>query len=110
MKHAIYAIAVPLSLFFTSNSTAGLANTLKPLVGWSVVHAGTVTGFVTKDGEKKDSFEGCEYGRKLIIDYRYVVTCQTYSYSYAFHPDAVLLVKGSSYKLVVDNDVYEVTK
>lgn len=91
-------------------SYADLADKLRPLVGWTVIHAGSVTGYIDKDGKKKDSFEGCEYGRKLIIDYQYYVTCQTYNYSYSYNPDAVLMSKSGSLRLVVENEIYDVSR
>ncbi len=39
-------------------------------VGYTVIHSGKITGYIDEDGKRDDSFEGCEYGRKLIIDDR----------------------------------------
>ena len=82
---------------------------LKRLKGYTIIHTGTVTGHISEDGEKKDSFEGCQFGRKLIVDYSFQVTCAGYSYSYAFNPDIVILTKGSSAKAIIDNEMYDIT-
>lgn len=78
-------------------------------VGWSIIYSGTVTGYIDDDGEKKDSFEGCNYGRRLIIDYTKAVTCDTYSYSYAYHPDVVILTRGDNAVACIDDEIYDIS-
>jgi hypothetical protein len=77
-------------------------------VGWSIVYSGTITGYIDEDGEKKDAFEGCEHGRRLVVDYTKAVTCNTYSYSYAYHPDVVILTKGDSAVACIDDEIYDI--
>lgn len=110
MKRQIKAFMFCALIATATASSANLASKLRSLVGWTIIHSGSVTGYIDKDGKKKDSYEGCEYGRKLIIDYQYVVTCQTYTYSYAYNPDAVLFAKSGSFKLLVESEVLDVTK
>ena len=76
-------------------------------VGWSIVFSGTVTGYIDDDGKEDDSFEGCEYGRRLIIDYDKAVTCTEYSYSYSYRPDIVVLKSSyGSFEACIDGDMY----
>lgn len=96
-------------LFFASGvSNASCKIDVSRYVGWSIVHSGTVTGYVDDKGKEHDDFEGCEYGRRLIIDYRYQVTCTTYSYHYAYHPDIVILSNGSSKVACIDGDTFDI--
>lgn len=79
-------------------------------VGWSIIFSGTVTGYVNEDGSTEDSFEGCEHGRRLIIDYNKAVTCQTYSYSYSYRPDIVILKSSyGSYEACIDDEMYDIS-
>ncbi len=77
-------------------------------VGWTIVYSGTVTGFIDDNGEKKDNFEGCKYGRVLIVDYDKAVTCDGYNYSYAYNPDIVVLSRKNMMKACIDNDLYDI--
>ena len=79
-------------------------------VGWGIIFSGTVTGYTNEDGEREDDFEGCEYGRRLLIDHNKAVTCQTYSYSYSYHPDIVILKSpNGSYEACIDGDMYDIS-
>ena len=77
-------------------------------VGWTIIYSGTVTGYIDEDGNEESSFEGCEFGRVLIVDYTKQVTCQTYSYSYSYMPDIVVLNNGPSMEACIDDDMYDV--
>jgi hypothetical protein len=80
-------------------------------VGWEIIYSGTVTGYIDKDNSKeKDSFEGCEYGRVLIVDYNKQITCAEYSYSYSYRPDIVVLSNGYSMEACINDKMYDVRK
>lgn len=79
-------------------------------MGWQIVYEGTVTGYVNENGEMEDSFEGCEHGRVLIVDYDKSITCAEYSYSYAYRPDIVILSNGSSMEACIDDEMYDVRR
>ncbi|MDE2717752.1 MAG: hypothetical protein OXI33_12185 [Chloroflexota bacterium] len=79
-------------------------------VGWQIVYSGTVTGYISEDGREESDFEGCEYGRVLIVDYLMQVTCAEYSYSYAFHPDIVILSNGPVLKACIDDEMYDISR
>jgi hypothetical protein len=84
---------------------ADCADTLRQLKGWTVVDVTAV------DGE----FEGCDFGRKIKLDGGTVLTCAGYGYLYAYHPDAVVFGKRSSFnghnfislRLLVEDEVFE---
>lgn len=77
-------------------------------VGWTIIYSGTVTGYIDENGNEESSFEGCEFGRVLIVDYNKQVTCQTYSYSYSYMPDIVVLKSGTSMEACIDDEMYDV--
>lgn len=86
-------------------------------VGWTIVYSGTVTGYINEDGEEESSFNGCEYDRVLLVDYSKSVTCRSYGYAYAYHPDILVLRRQykfedgrqfNAYKACIDDDMYDV--
>ena len=77
-------------------------------VGYKIIYSGTVTGFIDDDGREQDSFEGCEYGRVLIVDYSNQVICQEYGYSYAYHPNITVLDSGYDRKACINDNMYDV--
>ena len=95
---------------FSSHAFAGCEVDISDYVGWQIIYSGTVTGYIDEDGVEQDDFEGCEHGRVLIIDYSKTVTCAEYSYSYAYHPDIVILSNGSSMEACIDDDMYDVRR
>lgn len=88
---------------------ADLTGELSRLVGFTIIHAGTVTGYVDRGGKVETDFEGCDFGRKLIIDETYSVTCASYGYHYAYRPDVVVLTKGSVGKAIIDGEVFDIS-
>lgn len=97
-------------LLVASVSAASAYLDFHGLRGYTVIHVGTITGYIDKDGERKDDFEGCDYDRKLIIDDNYTVTCTTYSYTYSYRPRAAVFSNGRSLKLVVNDTIFSVQK
>ena len=98
-----------ISVIFLSFKTLAYCNVdISNYVGWQIIYSGTVTGYITDEGVEESSFEGCEYGRVLIVDYTQQVTCAEYSYSYSFMPDTVVLSNGSSLEVCIDGEMYSV--
>ena len=102
--------ALTLSAFLTSPAWSDCEVDISDYVGWQIIHSGTVTGYIDDNGVEQDSFEGCEWGRQLIIDYSLAVTCATYNYSYAYHPDIVVLSNGSRLAACIDDEMYDVQR
>lgn len=102
-------IVLLISIFFLSFKAFAYCEVdVSNYVGWQIIYSGTVTGYITEDGIEESSFEGCEYGRVLIIDYTQQVTCAEYSYSYSFQPDIVVLSNGQSREACIDGDMYSI--
>ena len=108
MKHLLLALNACLAL--TSPTWASCTVDISDYVGWQIIHSGTVTGYIDDNGVEQDDFEGCEWGRQLIIDYSLAVTCVTYNYSYAYNPDIVVLSNGSSLAACIDDEMYDVQR
>ena len=83
---------------------------LEQLVGYTIVDAKTIAGWYDDDGKKGDSFEGCEHGRTIVFSDDRILECSTYHYSYSYRPRAVLLSNGSSFKMIVDDHVYDMRR
>jgi len=89
-------------------ASAGIGTELERYVGYTIAAAWTITGWVSEDGEQKgDSFEGCQYGRKIIFDNGKYLTCETYSYSYSYRPTAVILTNGGRIVMIVEDEAYD---
>lgn len=97
-------------ILFSANVSASLIDDLSDFKGGKIVDSGRITGFIDKDGKIKKSFDGCEYNRKIIIDDRLTVTCQSYKYKYSYQPKAVIIDKGygSDMLLVVEDEAFKV--
>jgi len=86
------------------------ADHLGRLMGYTVVAATNVSG----------SFEGADYDKLVKLDNGMVFEFQEYSYTYSYHPDAVVLAKALDvpatgkqaliYKLIVDDEIYDVRR
>ena len=99
-----------LTILFIISSNFAYANCdFSRYVGWTIIYSGKITGHIDEDGKKQDDFEGCDYGRILIVDYSKQVTCQTYSYSYSYYPDIVILSKGSLVEACIDSQMYDIS-
>jgi hypothetical protein len=87
-----------------------LANDLGEYVGYTIVAKKTIVRYVDKDGNGKDSFEGCNYGRKIIFEDQTYLTCASYGYHYAYRPEALLLVRNGSWIMLVDDESFDMQK
>ena len=103
MKNILYTIILSF-LFSYSYASCDISR----YTGWKIMYSGTVTGYIDENGKEEDDFEGCDYGRVLIVDYTQQVTCAEYGYSYAFHPDIVIISNGSSMKACIDDEMYDI--
>lgn len=77
---------------------------------WSIIHTGTVTGYIDDDGKRVDHFEGCSFYRDLIIDYSKKVTCINYSYTYSYMPKIEVYSNGNSLKACIEGTLYDVSR
>jgi hypothetical protein len=88
-------------------SCAAGAQNVDQYVGYRVVAKKTIVGYVDKDGTGDKSFKGCNFGRKIVFDDNTYLTCTSYGYQYAYRPEAVILVRDGSWKMLVENESYE---
>lgn len=100
----ILMVAVAAVVFITPGyATCDLTN----LVGYTLFAKKTVIAYID-NGERTDSFIGCQYGRILVFDDNTGVACHGYNYSYEYHPDAYLLAYGNSMKACIGNEMYDI--
>ena len=83
---------------------------LMELVGYTILGSKTITGWYDQEGKKGDSFDGCDYGRVIVFDNSKVLTCTGYHYHYAYRPTAIILSNGSSYKMIVADQIYNMSR
>jgi len=79
-------------------SYAGCESVLESNIGWTIVDSKTIDGYRKENGEKEDSFEGCEHGRVIYFRDGTSATCSSYGYQYAYAPTAIILGKSVTYK------------
>lgn len=107
MKNRLLLLAL---LTGTTSAFADITSQLSRFVGYTIIASKTVAGYQDKNGKKADSFEGCEYDRVIIFDDNKILTCAEYGYQYAYRPTAIILSNGSSFKMIVGNDVYDMRR
>lgn len=91
--------------FAATPSYALDASDFSELEGWTVAVVTNV----------RDEFEGCDFDKRIRFDNGWTLTCSGYSYSYAYHPDAVIFTKaypfkGKNYwmlKALIDDEFYD---
>jgi hypothetical protein len=87
------------------------ASTMRQYVGYTIVAVVTITGWRDKDGTGEDgAFKGCNYGRIIVFEGNKALTCAGYGYQYAYRPDAVILVNGGNFKMLVEGEVYDMQR
>lgn len=106
MKRFFFTILFSLITF---NAISGWESELRRLKGYTLVEIVTITGWIDKDGRRKDGFEGCDYGRVIILDYNKSLRCTSYGYQYSYNPDAFIFSRGGSFKMIVDGNSYEMS-
>ena len=104
----VAVVLAGLAMVVSGSAHASCEIDIADYVGWKIIYSGTVTGYIDDDGKEEDNFEGCEYGRVIIVDYHKQVICEEYGYSYAYHPDIVVMSNGHSRKACIDDDIYDV--
>ena len=57
------------------------------------------------DGE----FEGCDFNKRIPFQDGIVFVCETYSYSYAYDPDVLILknITSGDIKVLIDDEEYD---
>jgi len=103
-------------LFFISIGVhADCESVLESNIGWTIIDSKTIDGYRKENGEKEDSFEGCEHGRKIYFRDGTTATCNSYGYQYAYAPTAIILGKSITYKgknftmlkMIVEGEEYD---
>lgn len=106
-----WSVPVGVVLVCMANAVVGCEVDVSRYVGWEILSAGRVTGYVDDDGTTVDNyFKGCDYGRALIIDGRRSVTCRSFSYSYSYRPQIVILRDGFNWEACIDDKMYRIER
>lgn len=56
----------------------------------------------------EDTFEGCEYDKRIPLSNGLIFVCRTYHYHYAYRPEVLIMkhVQNGDLKVVIDDDEY----
>lgn len=100
-------LASALMVAMSVPARAGTEDTMRRYVGYTILAVLQIVGYRDANGKGGDSFEGCEFGRVIVFEGNKALTCTGYSYSYAYRPTAVILVRGSDFKMLVDGNAYD---
>ncbi len=75
-------------------------------IGSTKISGTILDGSVTKT-KVSDSFEGCDYGKKIYFDNGLLFECRTYSYTYSYRPEVmIVLVAGRSPEVYIKGKKY----
>jgi hypothetical protein len=97
-------------LLSTPPSFADLVNKLDDLVGYTIIAKKTIKGWYDDDESEENAFKGCSHGRVIVFTDNRILTCAEYGYQYAYRPTAIILSNGSRYKMIVGNNVYDMSR
>ena len=107
-RPGLIAAAGLLSLLAGSSASADVTSEMSRYVGYTIYGTKTIVSWVSPDRtEKEDGFKGCEYGRYIVFSDNTYLRCTGYSYHYAYRPEALLLVRGNSFVMLVDDEAFE---
>ncbi|KRB18956.1 hypothetical protein ASE08_07060 [Rhizobacter sp. Root16D2] len=102
----LFVKSIFISALFSSYEACALdASDFSELEGWTVSAVTAVKG----------QFEGCEHGKRIRFENGMSLVCDSYSYMYAYQPDAVIFtkgvtLKGRSYvliKVLIDDEFFD---
>ena len=102
-------VLIPLFLLVTTVMASTL-NNVDRYIGYTIFATKTIAGYQERDGKKGTDFQGCDFGRVIIFDDNTILHCGGYGYQYAYRPDALILVKGTSFKMIVENNEYDMQR
>ena len=102
-------LALTFTVMLSSTSFADCEEVSKDK-NWSIIYTGTVTGYRDSNGKRSDDFEGCDFGRDLILDYSKKVTCDTFDYTYSYMPNIEIYSDGYSLKACIEDTLYDVSR
>lgn len=79
---------------------------LDDVIGWTIVTKKTAISYI-EDGEEEDGYIGCTYDRILVFSDGTGAACATYSYDYAYRPDAYIFSNGYRLKACIDDEIVD---
>lgn len=94
----------------SASASADLASQLRDFVGYTVLEVKTIAGWRDADGKSGEGFEGCSLGRTIIFDDNKAATCSGFGFQHAFRPSAVILSRQGDFKMVVEDEIYDLQR
>lgn len=103
-------VATTFLCLFSSVANAGIADKLGSLNGYTIIDNKTIKGWYDEDEQEEGAFKGCKFGRVIVFTDNKILKCAQYGYQYSYRPTAVILSNGSQFKMVVDDEIYDMRR
>lgn len=97
-------------LFIAIPASADLTSKLRGLTGYNIVDNKIIVGWYEESGDKGDNFEGCNYDRVIVFSDNKILRCEEYVYQYRYKPTAIILSNGSQFKMIVGDEIYNMSR
>jgi hypothetical protein len=104
---AAFLFSVPV---FAQMNQPDLSSLFYQLVGYKILGVGTINGFM-EGGKRGENFEGCTFGRKILIDDGALALQCTESsreMMFAMQPKVVVFTNGMQMRMLVEGRLYRV--
>lgn len=91
---------------------------LATVLNANIIDYSDLKGYTLIEVKKvQGTFNGCNYDTKIVFTDNTTVTCSTYTYAYAFNPEAAIfaqktIYKGKDYmllKMIVNDKIYDLS-
>jgi hypothetical protein len=111
MKKNLLSLSLFGTLFISGSAFANLADELSNLVGYTIVDSKTISGWYAEGTKGKgEGFEGCDYDRVIVFSDNKTLKCAGYGYQYAYRPTAIILFDGLNFKMLVEDELYDMQR
>ena len=107
MRKLISTISALLIALVSTQASAINELAFQRLIGYTVVDVKTIVGYQDPDGTSGQDFKGCQFNRVIFFQDNRILTCNMYSYVYAYRPNAIIFSDGSNWKMFVENEVFD---
>ena len=97
-KIILVFLVLSLLEMFSSNSYANCERVLEKSIGWTILESKIIASWQDSGEEKKDGFEGCNFGRIIFFLDGTRAKCNSFGFQFAFMPTAIILAKSVNYK------------
>ena len=108
-KILFFSLIIIISISCSAALCDDCCDILEDLIGYTIITTSNVSG----------TFEGSDYDKLVKLDNGMIFEFNSYNYHYAYRPKVIIFAKQLNmkglkpinvYKLIIDDDLYDVTK